>query len=173
VRRSGITAALIASIIVIFHASASAVAGVPRKPSSKAEVLKEAVVAAASLFAVRPELRTDSRVVERVTTIESVLALLDGHNEPDSLDVLTSLSSYYLGEAAGGLYRCLIIRKGATIKGRLASLLASDDNECARRFNSLPPSERRAACLDDVVYRAKLRAMLGQIERGETCDELP
>lgn len=71
--------------------------------------------------------------------ILSLLELLDTSNSPKCLSILANLAQYYLGEAGGELYSCIILRKGRLIERYLKAergKIKEGMNDCAPSTNS-------------------------------------
>jgi hypothetical protein len=86
------------------------------------------------------------------------LYAFDSFQSKKDVEDLANLSSYYLGEAAGELYRCLVLRKGEKIKPALKKLAANKSNECIDRFGA-----QAKICLPDKEYRDTLRRYIETI----------
>jgi hypothetical protein len=74
------------------------------------------------------------------------------------IEDLAKLSPYYLGEAAGTLYQCLVLRKGQKILPALQKLAKRKSNECIERFG-----QDANVCLSDNEYRAHIKKYIEAI----------
>jgi len=93
-----------------------------------------------------------------------LMLLFDSWNSDESLRVLASFSSYYLGEASGGLYDCLVLRKGKAIRPYLEQVLRSNSDECMAEFGA----RSRGNC-EDSRRKERIRNLLSRIDSGERC----
>ena len=119
--------------------------------------LKEYVVAILSAKS-QPDFGTQKLQVAKPTadllSVIDVMPLLYAYDSLGSerdVEDLAKLSAYYLGESAGTLYRCLLLRKGQKIQSALKKLVVMKSNECIQRFG-LDVN----VCLQEEEYRASL-----------------
>jgi hypothetical protein len=102
-----------------------------------------------------------------VIDIMPLLYVYDSLGSDRDIEDLASLSPYYLGESAGTLYRCLLLRKGRKIQPILEKLAATKANECIQRFGL-----GSNICLPEKEYRASLKSYTEKIsalsKSGET-----
>jgi hypothetical protein len=97
---------------------------------------------------------------------EPVLALLllyDSWNSKESLRVLASFSDYYLGEAPGAVYDCIVLRKGKRIRPYLEQELSSPLNECRQNY---PEGRCRSSERNE-----RIRDLITRIDKGEGCSD--
>jgi hypothetical protein len=87
-----------------------------------------------------------------------LLYAFDSFQSERDIKDLAQLSSYYVGEAAGELYRCLVLRKGEKIRSVLETLAAKKSNECIDRFGS-----HSKICVPDKEYKASLKSYVDTI----------
>jgi hypothetical protein len=101
--------------------------------------------------------------------VQGLLLLFDSWNSDESLRVLASFSNYYLGEAFGGLYDCLVLRKGKAIRPYLEQALRSNSDECKKEFGETRPSLCRSS-----ERKERIGDILRRLDAGERCpdDEL-
>lgn len=92
--------------------------------------------------------------------VATLLYTFDSLSSTRDIEDLASLTPYYLGEANGVLYRCLILRKGKTILPALKKLAATPSNECTDRFGV-----QAKICSSDKEYRDTLNYYVGTIAR--------
>lgn len=90
--------------------------------------------------------------------VAPILYAFDSFQSKRDINDLASLSAYYLGEANGVLYRCLVLRKGSKIMSALESLTANPSNECISRFGS-----EGKMCIEDKQYRDTLKYYINTI----------
>ena len=99
--------------------------------------------------------------------IMPLLYVYDSLGSDRDIEDLARLSPYYLGESAGALYRCLLLRKGRKIEPILEKLAATKTNECIQRFGL-----DSNICLAEKEYRAILTSYMEKIsalsKSGET-----
>jgi hypothetical protein len=129
-------------------------------------VVKDAIVAGLALRALRPDLKTDRKVSSEFWRISALLVLFDSMSSKGDVAVLASLSTYYLGEAPGEVYECLLMRKGRSVRPFLDQILVSPENECRDRFGS---DAAAGLCHTDDERRQLLRTVLARIDRNTPC----
>ena len=100
--------------------------------------------------------------------IYDLLVLFDRLNSPDDLKTFASLSAYYTGEAAGGLYACIALRKGPALKPYLLESLKSGRAECENRFADATRYDglKNSACPD---LQPWIQSLLDRIQAGDRC----
>jgi hypothetical protein len=143
-------------------------AAAPRKQST-VRMVKEALVAAAGLQALHQDLLSDSKVVERMSTIMWMVWLLDESRDPEADDALVALLSYNLGTAANENVSCILQDRGAVVRPKLAALLLSRASECRTRLKDFPGSALRAACISEQSMKASVGGLISAIDRKEAC----
>lgn len=80
------------------------------------------------------------------------LFVYDSLGSERDIEDLANLSPYYMGEAAGTLYQCLLLRKGQKILPDLKKLANKKSNECIEKFG-----REASICLSDKQYREYLK----------------
>lgn len=126
-------------------------------------LIKNAIVSGARLMAERRPLQSDSAFVDHQWHVVSLLLLFDSRQTDASRKTLASLSSYYLGESGGEIYRCLLLRKGASIRNDLAAVLRVTPTECSRELG------KSAACLSAEAVKRSVEDVLRDIEKNTPC----
>jgi hypothetical protein len=128
------------------------------------------VALAPGIGVARGGIPSDSVLVKRAILSEpdsepvlALLLLFDSWNSEDSLRVLASFSNYYLGEASGALYDCLVLRKGKSIRPYLEEELRSNRNECRQNY-----SEGRCRSSE---RKERIGDLISRINRGESCSD--
>ena len=130
---------------------------------SEDRLLKDAIVSTAHLVAERRDLQSAPPFVEHASDVLSLVLLFDSRQSEESLGTLASLNSYYLGESAGEIYRCLLLRKGGRIRPQLARLESEAPTECLQRFG------KGNTCLTQEAAQRRLAGILSDIERNAPC----
>jgi hypothetical protein len=92
--------------------------------------------------------------------VATFLYAYDSFSSKRDIEDLASLDSYYLGEANGVLYRCLVLRKGMEIMPALKKLASKSSNECIDRFGS-----QSNICVSDKEYRSTLAYYISTITK--------
>jgi hypothetical protein len=98
--------------------------------------------------------------------VEALIFLYDSWNSNDSLKVLASFSNYYLGEAPGALYDCVVLRKGKAIRPYLEQELRSDRGECMDEFGE----SRQSLCRPN-ERKERINNLIRRIDAGERCSD--
>jgi hypothetical protein len=98
--------------------------------------------------------------------VEALFFLYDSWNSKDSLRVLASFSNYYLGEAPGALYDCVVLRKGKAIRPYLEQQLRSSRDECMDEFGE----SRQSLCRPN-ERKEKINDLIRRIDAGERCSD--
>jgi hypothetical protein len=98
--------------------------------------------------------------------VNALILLYDSWNSKDSLRVLASFSNYYLGEAPGALYDCIVLRKGKTIRPYLEGELHSSRDECVDEFGENRPSLCRHS-----ERKERINDLIRRIDAGERCSD--
>lgn len=96
-----------------------------------------------------------------------LLFLFDDDDSPQALDALARLSWYYLGEAPGEVYSCVVVRKGARILPALREQLKSATDDCASRYG-----KSNDACLSKFgasEHKAEVQMLIDQIRADTPC----
>jgi hypothetical protein len=119
--------------------------------------LKEYVVLILSAKS-QPDLESQELKVAKPTAdllnkidVMPLLFVYDSLGSERDTEDLAKLTPYYLGEAAGTLYQCLVLRKGQKILPTLKRLAKNISNECIDRFG-----KEANICLAEKDYRRHL-----------------
>jgi hypothetical protein len=133
---------------------------------SEATILKRAIVSSLAVRSVGENSR--EAYDEWNDNILNLLAIFDPLNSPDDLKTFASLSAYYMGEAAGGIYRCLALRKGPALKPYLLASLKTGRAECENRFADAKVYDglKNSVCLG---FKPFVEDMLQAIQSGQQC----
>jgi hypothetical protein len=157
-------------------------ASLPASPVTQRddELIKNAIVSALTVYAGNPQSDHDPALQDLRGSIGRLVLLFDLLNGQRSLENLTSLASYGLGEPEYAIYQCVVVRKGKTIAPIIEQALSSRRDECVARFGERyatggpppPKGEARAprVCLGDKDYRRMLEKALTKIRHNKTCD---
>ena len=108
------------------------------------------------------KLKVSKQTAEFMENIDvaTLLYAYDSLSSKRDIRDLASMTSYYLGEANGVLYRCLILRKGKAIMPALEELAAKHANECIDHFGT-----QTKMCLSDKEYRDSLSYYMDTIAK--------
>ena len=135
---------------------------------SDARLLRDAVVSAATLMAVRPDLDRDLRTGPAIIKIMFVTQIFDSLGAPHDLELLASLASYRLGAAGGEVFHCVVLGKGSKIRAALTKLRDSKRNECVEVTMNSQGALPSSLCLSDEAYRARLTELIALVR--ESCE---
>lgn len=119
------------------------------------EVVYQSIIA---LLAARPaaDAKGEEEVVRRIdSAIQDSLLLLDDQNSDDAMRSLVDLTSFYLGEASGEIFGCVVSRKGRRVMPFLEKALRDGGDSCAQdlgKGNDLCISAREGEGLSDRIH---------------------
>ncbi len=128
-------------------------------------VVKELILTYLKTAERLPELQKDG---DLASAVFASMLLFDRMNDDASLRTLASFESYYMGEAAGETYSCLLLRKGERIKGPLEAILRLDTNDCRARMG-----EKSRLCRTKPTIDAEIQVTLRAIAEKRTCNLEP
>jgi hypothetical protein len=142
---------------------------------STAQLLKQAIVSDLAVYVGQPNLSAPADA-SQVAYIVGRLSLFDRMDTPDTLEVLASLSGYYLGAPAERLYDCLSLRKGKALEPHLEQFLRSGNPECMRQFGAAfekpsPALDGHAFCPNDQELTGHLNQLIGEIDAAKPCSD--
>jgi hypothetical protein len=133
--------------------------------------LKAMMVLVIAFQKTHPGLASRAEVSRLSENAGDLIVLFEGMNDPESLNILISLRSYYFGSGAGEVFDCLLLEKGSEV---LPFLGLGQVNECEQGFG--PEVRRRttaveaqAACLSNSELRDSLNQITHEIRQKQTC----
>ncbi len=125
------------------------------------DLVKNAIVAYLRFLDENPDAE---RAPSPYWEIVSLALLLDRREEPEALEALADLTSYYVGESGNELLHCVVLRSGPGVAPFLKERLRSGPNDCQTVLGATSKQ-----CLAERDYRAFLEATLAAINRDESC----
>lgn len=128
------------------------------------QLVKDVLVSSVALKGKIPNSESDPAVNDFMWDVGKLILLYDSMSSNKSLETLASLNPYYLGEATGEIYHCVLRRKGKRIEPALTRLLNSNRNECTQKYGTNSPY-----CLRDDLYREKLKSTIEAIKKNTPC----
>lgn len=136
------------------------------------EIVKDVLVSTTVVQSTKPQASSNPLEAELFSHAGDLLLLFDSMASPRSARTLASLAPYYLGEAAGEMYSCLVLRKGKSIMPALSQLASSNQNECIEKYGppeTDPKGAKISPCLSDLEYRKRLRFLIQESESNQSC----
>lgn len=112
--------------------------------------------------------KSDDTLLAEVTDSQvGLLLILDSDSSDAALTNLARLSSYYLGEAPGEIYQCVVLRKGTRMLPALKQQLARrDSDECVGKHGD---SKLCVSNLRPEGHLAAVSGLIAAIERDAPC----
>lgn len=102
------------------------------KPDSEEKVIVDAILALSAADRV-PQVDRAQKLGDHVeSSVESLLLLLDRHNSNEALRQISRLNYYYIGEAPGEIYDCVVVRKSNRIVPFLKAAITSKKTNARR-----------------------------------------
>ena len=168
----GVHASLLVGLAAVSLALSACAAQKPPEPHHESQerqgvwwtdggLIKNALVAYFRLEEHHPDLE---KVHDLYWNTVSLVLILDGRNDPTTLQTLADLSSYYWGESGGEMFDCVVWRKGGAIVPYLQKHLDDLPSDCR-----ITLGDGSARCLQEAEYRGHLRGLLSSIARNESC----
>src|SRR5580658_10308262 len=149
------------------------VASIVGDQSTEAKLLKRAIVSDLAIYAQNQTSQNSDAYRDQVVTR---LSRFDTLNSPEALDVLASLSAYYLGAPAEKLYHCLVVRKGTPLKEPLKYYLKDGSTECLKELGqdfSKPSGslDGYPLCPTSQQEAERLKELILEIDAGRPCTD--
>jgi hypothetical protein len=113
----------------------------------------------------REKLEKDVVYNRQPNDVNALLVLFDSMQSEASERILANLGSYYLGESAGELYECVVLRKGKRMVPYLRRELRYSD--CARQTRG----KYRNLCRSRANRQAYLGSIIQQLHQGKGCPD--
>jgi hypothetical protein len=109
----------------------------------------------------QPERQHDENAYSEIVDL---LLLFDDRSSQETMDLLASLSSYYLGAYGGELYTCIVLRKGTKILPAFEVLQSTGHNDCIGRLGL-----ENKLCFSGDQYQSKIELIIRNIEKNQSC----
>jgi hypothetical protein len=135
---------------------------------SNEALIKETIISTLLLAQTEPHLLHSKYFTTLESNVGGLLLILDRDSSSASMRMLTSLSSFNLGEANNEIYRCIILREGVNIQPNLEAAYQSGSNECIRAFGANAETQSYM-CLSPEQHKRRLKLFLSDVSKNTSC----